>query len=37
MVLGGHGHRGLLDLVYGTTITAVRHGLDIPVVTVKGT
>ncbi len=36
MVLGGHGHRGLLDLVYGATITAVRHGLNIPVVTVKG-
>ena len=36
MVLGGHGHRGLLDLVYGATITAVRHKLNIPVVTVKG-
>jgi manganese transport protein len=37
MVLGGHGHRGLLDLIHGTTITSVRHGLNIPVVTVKGT
>ena len=36
MVLGGHGHRGLLDLVHGATITAVRHDLNIPVVTVKG-
>jgi manganese transport protein len=36
MVLGGHGHRGLLDLLYGQTITTVRHGLDIPVVAVKG-
>jgi manganese transport protein len=36
MVLGGHGHRGLLDIVHGATITAVRHVLDIPVVTVKG-
>jgi len=36
MVLGGHGHRGLLDLLYGETITGVRHGLDIPVVTVRG-
>ncbi len=26
MVMGGHGHRGLLDLLYGTTITGVRHG-----------
>jgi manganese transport protein len=37
MVLGGHGHRGLQDIVHGTTITSVRHGLNIPVVTVKGT
>jgi manganese transport protein len=37
MVLGGHGHRGLRDLIHGTTITAVRHGLAIPVVTVRGT
>ena len=36
MVLGGHGHRGLLDVLYGETITAVRHGLSIPVVAVKG-
>jgi manganese transport protein len=36
MVLGGHGHRGLRDLVYGQTITTVRHGLDIPVVAVRG-
>jgi manganese transport protein len=36
MVLGGHGHRGLLDLLYGQTISTVRHGLDIPVVAVKG-
>lgn len=36
MVLGGHGHRGLHDLIHGTTITSVRHGLSIPVVTVRG-
>jgi manganese transport protein len=36
MILGGHGHRGLQDLIHGTTITSVRHGLDIPVITVKG-
>jgi manganese transport protein len=35
MVLGGHGHRGLWDVVHGATITSVRHGLDIPVVAVK--
>jgi manganese transport protein len=37
MVVGGHGHRGLLDLLHGTTISSVRHGLSIPVVAVKGT
>lgn len=36
MILGGHGHRGLSDLMFGQTIGAVRHGLDIPVVTVRG-
>jgi manganese transport protein len=35
MVLGGHGHRGLLDLFHGETITGVRHGLDIPIVAVR--
>jgi manganese transport protein len=37
VVMGGHGHRGLLDLLYGQTISGVRHGLNIPVVTVRGT
>jgi manganese transport protein len=32
MVLGGHGHRGLSDILYGETITRVRHQLDIPIV-----
>jgi manganese transport protein len=36
MVLGGHGHRGLLDLLHGNTISGVRHGLDIPIVAVRG-
>jgi len=36
VVMGGHGHRGLLDLLYGTTISPVRHGLNIPVITVRG-
>jgi manganese transport protein len=35
VVMGGHGHRGLLDIVYGQTISGVRHGLKIPVVTVR--
>ncbi len=36
MVLGGHGHRGLMDLLYGDTISGVRHKLDIPIVAVRG-
>ena len=36
MVLGGHGHRGLFDLLHGYTISGVRHNLDIPIVAVRG-
>ncbi len=36
MVLGGHGHRGLLHLLRGATISGVRHDLDIPIVAVRG-
>jgi manganese transport protein len=35
LVLGSHGHRRLLDLLFGETATAVRHALSIPVLTVK--
>ncbi len=31
LVIGSHGHRGLKDLIYGSTIDAVRHQLSIPV------
>lgn len=36
VVMGAHGHRGLQDIVYGATINAVRHGLDVPLLVVKG-
>jgi manganese transport protein len=36
LILGGHGHRGLGDLFRGTTIDAVRHGLSIPILAVRG-
>jgi manganese transport protein len=36
MVLGGHGHRGFWDLLHGYTISGVRHGLEIPIVAVRG-
>ncbi|MDD4890018.1 MAG: Nramp family divalent metal transporter [Phycisphaerae bacterium] len=35
LVVGSHGHRRLLDLLLGETVSAVRHGLDIPVLAVK--
>ncbi len=31
LVIGAHGHTGLKDFIYGTTINAVRHDLKIPV------
>jgi len=35
LVLGGHGHRGLMDWLHGQTIPGVRHGLEIPMLTVR--
>ena len=35
LVLGGHGHRGLADVLRGSTIDGVRHGLSIPVLAVR--
>ncbi|MCX8052005.1 MAG: Nramp family divalent metal transporter [Chlorobi bacterium] len=34
LVMGGHRHRGLKDVLFGATISPVRHSLDIPVVVV---
>ncbi|MBI1337263.1 MAG: Mn(2+) uptake NRAMP transporter MntH [Phycisphaera sp.] len=35
IVLGGHGHRRLEDLLKGETITGVRHHVDIPLLAVR--
>jgi manganese transport protein len=35
LVVGGHGHRTLGDLVHGETIQRVRHGVGIPVLAVR--
>jgi len=35
LVMGGHGHRGWKDLIFGTSISKVRHGLSIPVLVVQ--
>lgn len=37
MVVGGHGHRTIADLLRGETISGVRHGLAIPILAVRGT
>ena len=33
--MGAHGHKGLQDLVFGTTIEGVRHELDAPIMIVR--
>ncbi|HZL36917.1 MAG TPA: Nramp family divalent metal transporter [Tepidisphaeraceae bacterium] len=36
LVAGGHGHRRLGDLFRGETINGVRHGVDVPILAVRG-
>ena len=35
LVMGAHGHNTFKDLVLGTTVDAVRHRLEIPVMIVR--
>ena len=35
LVIGAHGHKGIKDWIYGATIDAVRHQLNIPVLIVS--
>ncbi|HQV00586.1 MAG: Nramp family divalent metal transporter [Bacteroidia bacterium] len=35
LVMGSHGHRAFSDIIWGTTIDAVRHQLNIPVLVVR--
>ncbi len=35
IVMGAHGHKGLKDIILGTTINAVRHELDVPIFVVR--
>ena len=35
IVMGAHGHKGLKDLIFGTTISAVRHNLKVPLLVVR--
>jgi len=36
VVMSSHGHRGLKDLIFGTTINAVRHRVKVPLLIVRG-
>jgi len=33
LVVGGHGHSGIRDLIHGQTIPRLRHGLGVPIFT----
>ena len=35
LVMGAHGHKGFKDLMFGTTVDAVRHRISIPVLVIK--
>ena len=35
IVMGAHGHKGLKDIIFGTTINAVRHNLKVPLLIVR--
>lgn len=35
LVMGAHGHKGLKDIFFGTTVDSVRHAIDIPVLVIK--
>lgn len=35
LVMGAHGHKGLKDILFGSTVDAVRHNVKIPVLIVK--
>ena len=30
LVMGAHGHKGIKDLIFGTTVDTVRHRVKIP-------
>ena len=35
LFMGGHGHRGISDILFGSTVSPVRHQLEIPVVVIR--
>lgn len=35
LVMGAHGHKGISDLIFGTTVDTVRHNVNIPIFIIK--
>jgi len=35
LIMGAHGHKGIQDIVFGQTINAVRHAVDVPLLIVR--
>lgn len=35
LVMGAHGHKGMKDLIFGTTVESVRHKIKVPVLIVN--
>jgi manganese transport protein len=35
LVMGAHGHRGIKDIIFGTTLETVRHKVGIPILIVR--
>jgi manganese transport protein len=35
LIMGTHGHKGLKDLLFGTTVDKLRHKISIPLLIVK--
>jgi manganese transport protein len=35
IIMGTHGHSGLMDIIFGTTISAVRHAVKVPLLVVQ--
>lgn len=35
LVMGAHGHKGLKDLIFGTTLDSVRHKINVPILVIN--
>ena len=35
LVMGAHGHKGISDWIFGTTLDTVRHKVNIPVLIIR--